>query len=467
MNLHARVAASIEALDIDIHTNEPELLAQHYTEAGLTEQALDQWLAAAERASAHSAFAECVAHVAAALPLLTRIPEGKDRDLKEVDLQLARAQAERVLRGEGANETGEAYTRARELSERLSDKNRLHTALFGCARFHYHRFDIPQAREAAERMLSITNTGDDPIKLASSYALGAWTFLTSSKLVEARENFEHGLRACGKANFEAISAMSVPVDGIIRRGLMWANANLGFFDQSLRAAEDALELAEQRGDSQHICEARWALNGALLVRYDYRRLGDEVQRLHVIASTHSYQFHLAAGKLHSGIALGGLGQLEDGIDRILSAKAQFESLDNPMGLYHVRWSPLATYLAQAGRFEEALEFATQALTASAHTTFHTWALMRLGEVLRLAGDRVSADTEHSAENRLQEAIALARELSARGWEVEAAMSLAMLWRDQGKRQQAHRLLAPLYEWFTEGHDAGILKKAKALLDELS
>jgi predicted ATPase len=93
--------------------------------------------------------------------------------------------------------------------------------------------------------------------------------------------------------------------------------------------------------------------------------------------------------------------------------------------------------------------------------------MRLGEVLRLAGDRVPADTEHSAEIRLQEAIALARELSARGWEVEAAMSLATFWRDQGNRQRAHRLLVPLYAWFTEGHDSGILKKAKALLDELA
>ena len=125
------------------------------------------------------------------------------------------------------------------------------------------------------------------------------------------------------------------------------------------------------------------------------------------------------------------------------------------------------YLAQAGRFDEALEFATDALMTSAHTNFHTWVLMRLGEVLRLAGDRVPWDNEHSAEIRLREAIALARELSAKGWEIEAAMSLAALWRDQGERQRAHRLLAPVYAWFIEGHDSGILKKAKALLDELS
>jgi predicted ATPase len=67
----------------------------------------------------------------------------------------------------------------------------------------------------------------------------------------------------------------------------------------------------------------------------------------------------------------------------------------------------------------------------------------------------------------QEALALARRQQARSLELRAAISLARLWRDQGKRDEAHNLLAPIYGWFTEGFDTIDLKEAKALLDELS
>jgi predicted ATPase len=73
----------------------------------------------------------------------------------------------------------------------------------------------------------------------------------------------------------------------------------------------------------------------------------------------------------------------------------------------------------------------------------------------------------AAERSFQEAIAVARRQNAKLWELRAATSLARLWRDQGKRTQARDLLAPIYSWFTEGHDTPVLKKAKALLDQLA
>jgi predicted ATPase len=72
-----------------------------------------------------------------------------------------------------------------------------------------------------------------------------------------------------------------------------------------------------------------------------------------------------------------------------------------------------------------------------------------------------------AEAHFGRALAVAREQQAKSWELRAAMSMARLWRDQGKRQQAHDLLAPVYGWFTEGFDTLDLKEAKALLDQLA
>ena len=72
-----------------------------------------------------------------------------------------------------------------------------------------------------------------------------------------------------------------------------------------------------------------------------------------------------------------------------------------------------------------------------------------------------------AEAYFERAIAIARAQQAKSWELRAAMSLARLWRDQGKRDAARDLLAPVYNWFTEGFDTLDLKEAKALLDELA
>ena len=91
------------------------------------------------------------------------------------------------------------------------------------------------------------------------------------------------------------------------------------------------------------------------------------------------------------------------------------------------------------------------------------------EVIRMAGElALSGEPEAaSAEAYFERALAVAREQRAKSWDLRAAMSMARLWRDQGKRQEAHKLLAPVFSWFTEGFDTLDLKEAKALLDELA
>ena len=91
------------------------------------------------------------------------------------------------------------------------------------------------------------------------------------------------------------------------------------------------------------------------------------------------------------------------------------------------------------------------------------------EVNRIAGEVARASSqpdEAAAEGYFDRALTVARQQQAKSWELRAAMSLALLWRDQGKVQQARELLAPVYGWFTEGFDTRDLKEAKALLQEL-
>jgi predicted ATPase len=126
---------------------------------------------------------------------------------------------------------------------------------------------------------------------------------------------------------------------------------------------------------------------------------------------------------------------------------------------------LARVHAELGQFEEAWRCVGEAMTA-VETTKEKW---REAEIHRTAGELTLMSPEPDAakaEAHFERAIAIAREQKAKSWELRAATSMARLWRDQGKRQQARELLAPIYGWFSEGFDTLDLKQAKALLDEL-
>jgi predicted ATPase len=129
-------------------------------------------------------------------------------------------------------------------------------------------------------------------------------------------------------------------------------------------------------------------------------------------------------------------------------------------------SLLAGAYGQLGQFDDALSHIGEAMTA-VETTKETW---YEAEVYRIAGEIALMSPERDAakaEASFERALAVAREQQAKFFELRAAMSIARLWRDQGKRDKARELLAPVYGWFTEGFDTLDLKQAKALLDELA
>jgi predicted ATPase len=104
-----------------------------------------------------------------------------------------------------------------------------------------------------------------------------------------------------------------------------------------------------------------------------------------------------------------------------------------------------------------------AVETTKETLFEAETRRIAGEIVLMSPDRDAAKAEASFER----ALSVARQQQAKSWELRAAMSMARLWRDQGKRDEARELLAPVYGWFTEGFDTLDLKEAKALLDELS
>ena len=169
--------------------------------------------------------------------------------------------------------------------------------------------------------------------------------------------------------------------------------------------------------------------------------------------------------LIQGCLLALTGKASDAVQMITSGIAAWRSTGATL------WMPLfLSYLASAhaelGQFDDAWRCIGEAMTA-VETTKERWFE---AEVHRIAGEIALMSPEPDAakaEAYFERALAVAREQQAKSWELRAAMSMARLWRDQGKRDEARDLLAPVYGWFTEGFDTLDLKEAKALLDELN
>jgi predicted ATPase len=122
--------------------------------------------------------------------------------------------------------------------------------------------------------------------------------------------------------------------------------------------------------------------------------------------------------------------------------------------------------SELGHFDEALRYLGEAVKA-VETTEERWAE---ADINRIAGEIALKSPEPDAakaEAYFDRALAVARQQQAKSWELRAAMSMARLWRDQGKPNEARELLAPVYGWFTEGFDTLDLKEARALLEELN
>jgi predicted ATPase len=184
-----------------------------------------------------------------------------------------------------------------------------------------------------------------------------------------------------------------------------------------------------------------------------------------LADEKSAPFWRAHATLNHGCVLALTGKMEDAVHIIASGTTAWRSTGATLWL-PLHMSHLASAYAELGNFDDAWRCIGEASMA-VDTTKEKWCE---ADVHRTSGEIVLRWSERdttTAQKYFERALDVARAQQAKSWELGAAMSLARLWRDLGKRQQARELLAPVYGWFTEGHDTRDLKEAKALLEELA
>jgi TOMM system kinase/cyclase fusion protein len=463
---HQRIAQVLEARFAELVETQPELLAHHYTEAGLIEQAVGYWHKAGQKASERSAHVEAINHLTRGLEVLTMLPDTPERAHQELDVQTTLGLALMATKGWAAPEAGKAYARAYALCRQLGEIPQLFAVLKGLRVFYHLRGEFQTARELGEQCLSLAQRQHDPALLLEAHRALAPTLYCLGELASARAHLEEGMALYDPQQHRAHAFLYGEDPGVgCRSYAAWVLWELGHPDQALQQSHEALTRARELAHPHSLAYALFY--GAVL--HQFRREGqaahERAETLMVLSAEQGFALWGARGTILRGWTLALQGQGVEGIAQMRTGLAGYTTTGAT--LLQPYWlALLAEAYGIAGRTEEGLRALAGAL-AAVHRTgerFYEAELYRLkGELLLTR----SADDQAAATTCFQHALAVARRQQAKSLELRAAMSLSRLWQQQGKRDAAHELLAPIYGWFTEGFDTADLKEAKALLEELS
>jgi len=239
---------------------------------------------------------------------------------------------------------------------------------------------------------------------------------------------------------------------------------LGYPDAALGDADRSLRDAREIGQAADLMLALFHASWTHMLCGDYTVANKETDQLFALADEKTAAFWKAKVILNKGSLLVVTGRHADAVQMIDSGVAAYRSTGSTLWL-PLHLSDLGVAYAELHRFDDAWRCIGEAVTA-VETTKERWSE---AEIHRMAGEIALKSLKPDAakaEAHFERALKVARAQQAKSWELRVAMSLARLWRDQGKRTEAFDLLAPIYGWFTEGFDTLDLKEAKALLDEL-
>jgi len=463
---HQRIAQALVERFPETAETQPELVAHHYTEAGLREQALPYWQHAGQRALQRSANLEAVSHVTRGLEVLSTLQETPERAQQELALQIMLGAALGAIKGQQDPETARTYARACALARQVGSPPELFPALWGFCYAHMARGQLPQARELAEEFLELAQQQHDLLILAAGHRMRCNVAWWQGDLIEAQTHSRQGLACYNPAQHRA-SAVSYGQDNGVSCGILGASTlwMLGYPDQALQGMEETLALAQRLAHPMSLVMAlHWSAHLHQMRREPLAARAQAEAEGALCAEQGITHYH-AWSLLPRGWALAQQGEVTEGIAQIRQGFAGWRATGAGCS-----WPWFLALLAEAcgkvGQLDEGLHALEEALVAVQRNEEHHYE----AEVHRLKGELLlqQAPThQEEAEVNFQQALAVARRQHAKSWELRAALSLSRLWHQQGKRTEAYDLLAPVYHWFTEGFDTADLQDAKALLEEMA
>jgi predicted ATPase len=397
------------------------------------------------------------------LELLKTLPDTREHVQYELNILALLGPVFMATKGYAAKEVEHTYTRARELCQLLGDAPQLFAVLFGLSRLYFVRAHHHMTLTLGQQCLALAQGQRDPEYLQSAHRIIGAAKSLLGELSDARTHLEQAL--------ELYDAQSRPSSGATQDPgvaylsfLAWTLAPLGYLDQSLACIRRAVTRGKELS---HPFSLVFAIGHTQMV-HQWRREPQTLQRraeeVKAMATEHGFPLFQAQGMLFQGWAIAMQGRAQEEVALLQQGLETYRATgqENFRPYFLALW---AEAHGQDGQTEAGLALLDEALAVVDKNEERLWE----AELYRLKGEfllRQSSHNDDQAVSCFHYALDVSRSQQAKLWELRIATSLAKLWQNQGKRDEALELLAPVYGWFTEGFDTADLVGTKALLDEL-
>ena len=465
---HCRIGEVLRQQFPETAAAHPELLAQHFTEAGLAAEAITYWERAGEHAVARSAYQEAIGHLTQGLQLVSDLPAGVNRLQAELQLQVAIAPAFDATKGVSSLEVQRAYDRAWEICLELGDTPFTFSVLMGLRRCYFVRGDLVRAKSVVERLVNLAKGSGDRMQLIETNLGFGVTSLWRGEISEALLHLERGTTHFSSGMTPLVSSrqsvrMSDPLVSCLAYS-SWALWMGGFPHKALTRSHEALEYSRRL---EHPVSIALALDFSAAL-HEFRGEAQEALTLSnegvALCEQHGFSFWLSLLIIRRGWALSSLGQTSFGLEEVRKGvdiwKQTGAGLARPFLLVL-----LSEVLMRAGVIDEALEH----LGEASRDGNQREELFFEAEVHRLKGELLLLGKQHSqaqaqAQASFRRALEVAAKQGAKSLALRAAISLARHgYLAQDPSLPANGLLASWYSTFTEGHETSDLLAARRIL----
>jgi predicted ATPase len=471
--LHRRVGEVLRDQFAAIAVAQPELVAHHFSQAGLIGAAIEWWGKAGQQSLERSALVEAAEQLTRALDQIASLPPTPALRREQMKLQVALLTPLIHVRGYAAPETKAAAERARLLIEEAEalgeppeDPLLLFSVLYSFWVGRFVAFNGKVMRELAAHFLTLAEKQGEAVPLMVGHRNMGVSLMHTGDIQEARVHIDRAVALYDPTKHRQLATrfgQDVRVALLFYRSLaLWP---LGYPEEALADADRAIRDAREIGQAASLMAALTLTSLSQIHCGNYAIANAQLDEAITLANEKGAVFWKVGGMLVQGCLFAIAGKASDAVRAITSGLSAWHATGTTV------WMPTyLSYLTRAyvelGQFDEASRCIEEAMIA-VQTTSENW---YEADLHRMAGEIALTSPKPDAvqaEANFERSLAVARQQQAKSWELRAAMSMARLWRSQGKVQQARELIAPVYGWFTEGFDTRDLKEAQALLEELA
>ena len=328
-------------------------------------------------------------------------------------------------------------------------------------------FNGDVVRELAAQFLALAEKQRATAPLMTGHCLMGVSLLYTGDIAQGRAHLDRAIALIDPAEHRPLPKRGFGFDNRVvmfshRSHALWL---LGYPEAALADSDQAVKNARKTAQAASLMDALFRASLTHVLCGNYAAADLQANELIALADEKRVLFWRAAGMMLYGGVLALNDEASDAVNMITSGLTAWRATGSTIAVpSHLSY--LATAYAKLGQFDDAWRCIGEAMTTIETTNerwFEAYTRYIAGEIALMSPEPDTA----KAETYFNRALDIARKQQAKSWELRAAMSMARLWRDQGKREEARDLLAPVYGWFTEGFDTLDLKEAKELLDELA